>query len=51
LTAVVRERLKEPAVAKRHVIAPIRSSAAEYMTFVAASSNGGVEALYADENV
>jgi hypothetical protein len=31
--------------------APIRSSAAEYLTFVAASGNGGVEALYADENV
>jgi hypothetical protein len=29
----------------------IRSSAAEYLTFVAASGAGGVEALYADENV
>jgi hypothetical protein len=29
----------------------IRSSAAEYLTFVAASGTGGVEALYADENV
>ena len=27
------------------------SSAAEYLTFVAASGTGGVEALYADENV
>lgn len=29
----------------------VRSSAAEYLTFVAASGSGGVEALYADENV
>jgi hypothetical protein len=29
----------------------IRSSAAEYLTFVAASGQGGVEAVYADENV
>jgi hypothetical protein len=27
----------------------IRSSAAEYLTFVAASGQGGVEAVYADE--
>jgi hypothetical protein len=29
----------------------VRSSAAEYLTFVAASGHGGVEAVYADENV
>ncbi|MDL2294894.1 virulence RhuM family protein [Ruminococcaceae bacterium OttesenSCG-928-D13] len=29
----------------------IRSSAAEYLTFIAASGEGGVEAIYADENV
>jgi hypothetical protein len=29
----------------------IRSSAAEYLTFIAASGAGGVEAIYADENV
>ena len=29
----------------------IRSSAIEYLTFVAASGEGGVEAAYADENV
>ena len=29
----------------------IRSSAAEYLTFVAAAGQGGVEAIYADENV
>jgi len=28
-----------------------RSSAAEYLTFVAASGEGGIEAVYADENV
>jgi hypothetical protein len=28
-----------------------RSSAAEYLTFVAASGKGGVEAVYAEENV
>jgi len=32
-------------------ISLIRSSAAEYLTFVAASGDGGVEAVYADENV
>jgi hypothetical protein len=29
----------------------VRSSAAEYLTFVAAVGNGGVEAVYADENI
>ena len=29
----------------------IRSSAAEYLTFMSASGEGGVEAVYADENV
>jgi len=29
----------------------IRSSAAEYLTFVAATGEGGVGAIYADENV
>jgi len=29
----------------------VRSSAAEYLTFVAASGSGGVDAVYADENV
>ena len=29
----------------------VRSSAAEYLTFVAASGEGGVEAVYADENI
>ena len=29
----------------------VRSSAAEYLTFVASSGNGGIETVYADENV
>lgn len=29
----------------------IRSSAAEYLTFIAASGQGGVEAVYADESI
>jgi hypothetical protein len=29
----------------------VRSSAAEYLTVVAATGTGGVEAVYADENV
>lgn len=36
---------------KRKTIPTVRSSAAEYLTFVAASGEGGVEAVYADENV
>ena len=35
----------------RKGVSIIRSSAAEYLTFVAASGEGGVEAVYADENV
>jgi len=38
----------EPAIWRRFVV---RSSAAEYLTFVAASGKGGVEAVYADENI
>ncbi len=36
---------------KNAEVSLIRSSAAEYLTFVAASGQGGVEAVYADENV
>jgi hypothetical protein len=36
---------------KKSEISLVRSSAAEYLTFVAASGQGGVEAVYADENV
>ncbi|MEO8616167.1 MAG: virulence RhuM family protein [Luteolibacter sp.] len=36
---------------KKTEVSLVRSSAAEYLTFVAASGSGGVEAVYADENV
>ena len=36
---------------KKNPAPTIRSSAAEYLTFVAASGEGGVEAIYADEDV
>ena len=32
-------------------ISIVRSSAAEYLTFVAASGNGGIEAIYEDESI
>ncbi len=35
---------------KKHEVT-IRSSAVEYLTFIAASGVGGVEAVYADEDV
>ena len=36
---------------KKDQVPTIRSSAAEYLTFVVASGEGGVEAVYADEDV
>lgn len=36
---------------KKAEVSLVRSSAAEYLTFVAASGQGGVEAVYSDENV
>ena len=36
---------------KRNEVSIVRSSAAEYLTFVAAAGQGGVEAVYADENL
>jgi len=36
---------------KKAEVLLVRSSAAEYLTFLAASGSGGVEAVYADENV
>jgi hypothetical protein len=36
---------------KKNEVSLVRSSAAEYLTFVAASGHSGVEAVYADENV
>jgi hypothetical protein len=38
-------------VPKKKTLSIIRSSAAEYLTFVAAAGQSGVEAAYADENV
>lgn len=38
-------------MAKKKTEITIRSSAAEYLTFITASGEGGVEAIYADENV
>lgn len=35
----------------KHTKSIVRSSAAEYLTYIAASGQGGVEAVYADENV
>ena len=42
---------KPPVVPKKNEISLIRSSAAEYLTFIASSGQGGVEAVFADENV
>lgn len=42
---------KNPQVPMRREASMVRSSAAEYLTFVAASGKGGVEAVYADENI
>ncbi|MHB1735379.1 MAG: virulence RhuM family protein [Acidithiobacillus sp.] len=36
---------------KKQEISPVHSSAAEYLTFIAASGQGGVEAIYADESI
>lgn len=38
-------------MAKKNQEITIRSSAAEYLSFVAASGEGGVEAIYADESI
>lgn len=38
-------------VPKKNEISIVRSSAAEYLTFIASSGQGGIEAVYADENV
>lgn len=39
------------AKSKKHEVSIVRSSAAEYLTFVAATGSGGVEAVYADESI
>ena len=40
-----------PQPSKKSEVSLVRSSAAEYLTFVAASGQGGVEAIYADESI
>jgi hypothetical protein len=42
---------KQREVPKKNEVSIVRSSATEYLTFVAPGGNGGVEAVYADENV
>ena len=42
---------KPPKISKKNKASLVRSSAAEYLTFVAASGQGGVEAVYADESI
>ena len=43
---------KKPTQASsKRAVSIVRSSAAEYLTFVAASGQGGVEAVYADESI
>ncbi|PTN38514.1 cell filamentation protein Fic [Desulfonatronum sp. SC1] len=42
---------KYPKVSGKNEKSLVRSSAAEYLTFVAASGTGGVEVVYADENI
>jgi hypothetical protein len=42
---------KPPLPPKKTEVSIVRSSAAEYLTFIAASGQGGVEAVYAEENV
>ena len=46
-----REKREVKLTSAKSEISIIRSSAAEYLTFVAASGAGGVEAVYADENI
>ena len=41
---------RRPSPPKKTEVSLVRSSAAEYLTFVAASGQGGVEAVYADES-
>ena len=42
---------KPPQASSKRVVSIVRSSAAEYLTFVAASGQGGVEAVYSDESI
>jgi hypothetical protein len=42
---------KPPQASQKREVSIVRSSAAEYLTFVAASGQGGIEAIYADESI
>jgi hypothetical protein len=42
---------KPPQPLKKTEVSLVRSSAAEYLTFIATSGQGGVEAVYADESI
>lgn len=42
---------KPPQSPETAEVSLVRSSAAEYLTFVAASGQGGAEAIYADESI
>lgn len=42
---------KQPQAPKKNEVSLVRSSAAEYLTFVAASGQGSVETIYADESI
>lgn len=42
---------KPPQASSKRAVSIVRSSAAEYLTFVVASGQGGVEAVYADESI
>jgi hypothetical protein len=46
-----KEKNKELQKAGNKETSIVRSSAAEYLIFVAATGEGGVEAVYADENI
>ncbi len=43
--------VKPPKLTRKTEVSLVRSSAAEYLTFVATSGQGGVEAVYADESI
>ena len=42
---------KNQHVPRKREASLVRSSAAEYLTFIAAGGKGGVDAVYADENI
>ena len=48
---MVSKRIASPLQGSVNQAPLVRSSAAEYLTFVAASGQGGVEAIYADESI